>query len=71
MNGADAASSEPVLLSPTFLIVRTRDVESDWPATGDTQKRANQSEEQIQVVNREPAFDRTARSSRRNPEWNF
>lgn len=40
-----------------------RDVESDWPAKGDTQKRTNQIGEQIQVVNPEPAFHRTAQSS--------
>lgn len=65
ITGADAVSPEPVLPSPTLLIVRMRDVESDWSAAGDTQKRTNQSAEQIQVVNPEPAFACTARSSRR------
>lgn len=37
-----------------------RDVESDWSATRDAQKSANQGAEQIQVVNPEPAFDCTA-----------
>lgn len=52
-------SSEPVLPSPTLLIVGMRDVESDWSATRDAQKPANQGAEQIQVVNPEPAFDCT------------
>lgn len=41
-----------------------RNVESDWWAKGDTQNLTNQSGEQIQVVNPEPAFDCTAQSSR-------
>lgn len=42
--------------SPTLLIVGMRDVESDWSASRGERKVANQSGDQIQVVNPEPAF---------------
>lgn len=56
---------------PTLLIVGMRNVECDWSATGDTQKLTNQSGEQIQVVNPEPAFDCSAPSSQLYPGVEF
>lgn len=75
----DTSCELPVLLrchlslfsSPTLLIVGMRNVESDWSATGHTQKLTNQSGEQIQVVNPEPAFDCTAESSELYPGVEF
>lgn len=55
---------EPVLLPRSLLTVGMRDVESDWSVSRDTQKSANQSGWQIQVVNPDPASDcNTAQSS--------
>ena len=55
---------EPALLAWSLLTVGTRDVESDWPVSRDTQKSANQRGWQIQVVNPDPSSDcNTAQSS--------
>lgn len=60
-------SFEPVLPSPSLLIVGMRDVESDWSMSRDTQKSTNQTVWQIQVVNPDPASDCTAQSSLLSP----